>query len=199
MNNLMHTLRRLILSMTLCLAAWAAESAITPTAPYLLPDSPTFDLSITQFREKFNAANPEMALNGFRSIFSGEDHANLIRAATKINENLYASVALEGGTLKIKSMHITWLPVRGDEQKAAKACAEAYMAALLRLFTKGLSRKQSKEHLLALLAKGKHKRYYEEKVGAIRYIVADNGEKGLTFAIEPIKLTLSDAMRDTNK
>ena len=36
--------------------------------------------------------------------------------------------ALERGTLKIKSMQITWLPIQGPEQKAAKAKALEYMA-----------------------------------------------------------------------
>jgi hypothetical protein len=51
---------------------------------------------------------------------------NLTRAASKINDNLYASTALERGTLKIKSMQITWLPIQGPEQKAAKAKPGVY-------------------------------------------------------------------------
>ncbi|MDK6768593.1 DUF1454 family protein, partial [Klebsiella aerogenes] len=34
---------------------------------------------------------------------------------------------------------------------------------------------------------------------AVRYVVADHGEKGLTFAIEPIKLALSETLEDNNK
>jgi hypothetical protein len=48
---------------------------------------------------------------------------------------LYASTALERGTLKIKSMQITWLPIQGPEQKAAKAKALEYMSAVLQAFT----------------------------------------------------------------
>ncbi|WP_205733053.1 DUF1454 family protein, partial [Enterobacter hormaechei] len=62
---------------------------------------------ISQFREKFNADNPKLPLNEFRSIATSRDRANLTRAASKINENLYASTALERGTLKIKSMQIS--------------------------------------------------------------------------------------------
>ncbi|MDI5304021.1 DUF1454 family protein, partial [Salmonella enterica subsp. enterica serovar Anatum] len=40
----------------------------------------------------------------FRAIENSRDKANLTRAASKINENLYASTALERGTLKVKSM-----------------------------------------------------------------------------------------------
>lgn len=194
MNHVLRTLVLILLPMTLCRTALAEEPVATtsPTAPYLLPGSPTFDLTITQFREKFNVDNPGMTLNEFRAIVSSRDKITLTRAATKINENLYASTALERGTLKIKSMQITWLPIQGPEQKAAKAKAMAYMAALIRAFTPGISVKQSMERLSALLSEGKARRYYEKSEGAIRYVVADNGEKGLTVAVEPIKLALSD-------
>lgn len=82
--------------------------------------SPTFDLSISQFREDFNSQNPSLPLNEFRAIDSSPDKANLTRAASKINENLYASTALERGTLKIKSIQMTWLPIQGPEQKPRK-------------------------------------------------------------------------------
>lgn len=169
----------------------ANEPTAPQTAPYLLPGSPTFNLTITQFREKFNAANPDRMLNEFRAVAVTGDRTPVTRAATKINENLYASTGLERGTLKIKSMHITWLPVSGPNKKVARLRAEAWMAALMRFFTPGLSEKQSRDRLTGLLTRGKQKRYYAETEGAIRYVVADNGENGLTFAVEPIKLTLS--------
>jgi Protein of unknown function (DUF1454). len=162
------------------------------TAPYLLSGAPTFDLSISQFREKFNTDNPTLQLNEFRSITSSRDQLNLTRAASKINENLYASTALERGTLKVKSMQVTWLPIPGPEQKAAKTKAQEYMSAMLRLFSPTLTKEQSQQKLQKLLLQGKGKPYYTSSEGAIRYVVADNGEKGLTFAIEPIKLTLSE-------
>ncbi len=59
-------------------------------APYLLAGAPTFDLSISQFREDFNSQNPSLPLNEFRAIDSSPDKANLTRAASKINENLYS-------------------------------------------------------------------------------------------------------------
>ncbi|MDF3826840.1 MULTISPECIES: YiiQ family protein [unclassified Pseudocitrobacter] len=171
--------------------AFAVESPDT-TAPYLLSGAPTFDLSISQFRERFNIDNPSLPLNEFRSISSSRDKLNLTRAASKINENLYASTALERGTLKIKSIQITWLPIPGPEQKAAKAKALEYMTAVLRLFTPTLTKAQSQQKLQKLLAQGKGKHYFTTSEGAIRYVVADNGEKGLTFAVEPIKLALSE-------
>lgn len=176
-----------------------AEEPSTTTAPYLLAGAPTFDLSISQFRENFNSQNPKLSLNEFRAIDSSRDQANLTRAASKINENLYASTALERGTLKIKSMQITWLPIQGPEQKAARTKALEYMAAVIRSVAPLLTKEQSQKKLQRLLIAGKNKRYYAETEGAIRYVVADNGEKGLTFAVEPIKLALSEGLEGANK
>ena len=180
--------------------ALSAESeSTTAAAPYLLAGAPSFDQSISQFREKFNADNPKLPLNEFRSIATSRDRANLTRAASKINENLYASTALERGTLKIKSMQITWLPIQGPEQKAARTKALEYMSAMIRAFVPTFSQTQSQQKLQKLLAAGKGKRYFADTEGAVRYVVADHGEKGLTFAIEPIKLALSETLEGNNK
>ena len=180
--------------------ALSAESeSTTAAAPYLLAGAPSFDQSISQFREKFNADNPKLPLNEFRSIATSRDRANLTRAASKINENLYASTALERGTLKIKSMQITWLPIQGPEQKAARTKALEYMSAMIRAFVPTFSQTQSQQKLQKLLAAGKGKRYFADTEGAVRYVVADHGEKGLTFAIEPIKLALSVTLEGNNK
>ena len=112
-------------ALTVTTTAHAQTPDTATTAPYLLAGAPTFDLSISQFREDFNSQNPSLPLNEFRAIDSSPDKANLTRAASKINENLYASTALERGTLKIKSIQITWLPIQGPEQKAAKAKAHS--------------------------------------------------------------------------
>ena len=179
--------------------ALSAEPDSAATAPYLLSGAPVFDISISAFREKFNTDNPKLLLNEFRAVTSSKDQANLTRAATRINDNLYASTALERGTLKIKSMQITWLPIQGPQQKAAKARALEYMSAVMRAFVPTLSQAQSQQKLQKLLAAGKGKRYFSETEGAVRYVVADNGEKGLTFAVEPIKLTLSETLENNNK
>ena len=193
---------------TLCLAtlialssAQTALSAQTPAAvaPYLLTGAPVFDLSISQFREKFNTDNPTLPLGEFRSISSSRDQQTITRAASKINENLYASTALERGTLKIKSIQITWLPIQGPEQKAAKAKAQEYMSALMRAVIPTLTKPQSLQKLQKLLTQGKGKHYFASTEGAVRYVVADNGEKGLTFAVEPIKLALSENLEGENK
>ncbi|EBW5766666.1 DUF1454 family protein [Salmonella enterica subsp. enterica serovar Hadar] len=185
-------------ALTASITAHAQLSSSTTTAPYLLAGSPTFDLSISQFRENFNRQNPDLPLNEFRAIENSRDKANLTRAASKINENLYASTALERGTLKVKSMQITWLPIQGPEQKAAKAKALEYMAAIIRTVAPLLTKEQSQKKLPKMLIAGKGKHYYAETEGAVRYVVADNGEKGLTFAVEPIKLTLSENLEGAN-
>lgn len=185
-------------ALTASITAHAQLSSSTTTAPYLLAGSPTFDLSISQFRENFNRQNPDLPLNEFRAIENSRDKANLTRAASKINENLYASTALERGTLKVKSMQITWLPIQGPEQKAAKAKALEYMAAIIRTVAPLLTKEQSQKKLQKMLIAGKGKHYYAETEGAVRYVVADNGEKGMTFAVEPIKLTLSENLEGAN-
>lgn len=186
-------------ALVFCFPAMAEDAPVMVTAPYLLPGAPTFDLSISQFRERFNQDNPQLALSEFRAVESRSDQANLTRAATSISDHLYASTALERGTLKIKSMQVTWLPVEGEQQKAEKAKAQEYMAAFIRAFSPTLTIAQSTKKLQKLLSSGKGKPYYTETDGAIRYVVADNGEKGLTFAVEPIKLTLSDLPGSNNK
>jgi len=170
------------------------SSPALKVAPYLLPGAPTFDLTITQFRSTFNTENPTLPLNEFRAIESSRDKANLTRAATTINEHLYASAALERGTLKIKSLQITRLPVKSSEQKAAKEKAIEYIAAIIRSFTPSLSKQQSIEKINKLLSESKNKRYFAQNDGPLRYVVVDNGDKGLTFAVEPIKLMLSDTL-----
>ena len=198
MKNSAHLLFLCFAMLSAGLPLHAAEPPAPTTAPYLLAGAPSFDQAISQFRETFNKTNPTLPLDEFRAIDGARDTPNLTRAASKINENLYASTALERGTLKIKSMQITWLPIQGLEQKAAKAKALEYMSAVLQAFTPALTKKQSQQKLQKLLVAGKNKRYYTETEGAVRYVVADNGEKGLTFAVEPIKLALSDTLGGAN-
>ncbi|ELD3430213.1 DUF1454 family protein [Enterobacter hormaechei] len=195
MKSSAHSLYLCLAMLSASFSLYAAETASPVTAPYLLAGAPSFDQSISQFREAFNKENPSLPLGEFRAIDSARDTPTLTRAASKINENLYASTALERGTLKIKSMQITWLPIQGPEQKAK---ALEYMSAILRAFTPTFTKAQSQQKLQKLLTAGKNKRYYADTEGAVRYVVADNGEKGLTFAVEPIKLALSDALEGAN-
>ncbi|MEH2922241.1 DUF1454 family protein [Samsonia erythrinae] len=162
-------------------------------APYLLAGAPTFDQTITQFRTRYNLSNPTLPIGEFRVVDTGIA-STLTRAASRINDTLYASTALEKGTGKIKTLQITWLPKQQSEQETAARRKQAigYMAALARAFTPALTEEQSVKKIAELLEKGKGQRIYQQTEGALRYVVADSGEKGLTFAVEPIKLTLSE-------
>ena len=62
-----------------------------PPAPYLLAGAPTFDMTIGQFREKYNQANGALMLPEYRAIDNRGDKSTLTRAASKINETLYVS------------------------------------------------------------------------------------------------------------
>ncbi len=57
------------------------------TAPYLLAGAPTFDLSISQFREDFNSQNPSLPLNEFRAIDSSPEKPISLVLQVKFNEN----------------------------------------------------------------------------------------------------------------
>ena len=90
-------------------------------------------------------------------------------------------------------MQLTYQSQAGDtEAGARRAQAIQYMAALLRHFIPSLSEEQSSKKVTELLDIGKRQGFYQQTEGALRYVVADNGEKGITFAVEPIKLTLSE-------
>jgi len=187
----------LLLSFALTVPVFAADpppqerTDALPPAPYLLAGAPTFDMTIGQFREKYNLANAALILPEYRAIDNRGDKSNLTRAASKINETLYASTALEPGTGKIKTLQITWLPLPGPDQSASQQKALAYMTALLRFFVPGLSAEEGRKKLEALLNAGKDSSYYAQVDGALRFVVSDSGDKGLTFAIEPVKLALA--------
>nr|WP_243466117.1 DUF1454 family protein [Sodalis glossinidius] len=163
-----------------------------PTAPYLLAGAPTFDTTVTKFRERYNSHNPNLPIGEFRALEGPSEPANLTHAASKINETLYASTALEKGSGKIKTLQLTYLPVEGGTEKAAHATAISYMAALLREFEPTISVEQSTARVLDLLNRGHGSRFFQQQWGALRYVVADNGDKGLTFAVEPVKLALAE-------
>lgn len=81
--------RSLFLCLALLSAGYplhAAETTAPTTAPYLLAGAPSFDQSISQFRETFNQTNPTLPLDEFRAIDGSRDTPTLTRAASKINE-----------------------------------------------------------------------------------------------------------------
>ncbi len=133
---------------------------------------PTLDTTVTKFRDRYNSHNPTLPISEFRT-------------ASKINETLYTSTALEKGSGKIKTLQLTYLPVEGGTEKAARATAIAYMEALLREFEPTISVEQSTAGVFDLLKRGHGSRFFQQQWGALRYVVADNGDKGLTFSVEP--------------
>nr|WP_225816537.1 YiiQ family protein [Photorhabdus antumapuensis] len=183
-------------SVGLPLVANADKSTTTePTvqAIYLLPNAPSFDETIPRFREKYNRRNPTLPLREYRVIISKNIYLPLTRAASKINEKLYSSAVLERGSEKIKSLQLTLLPSENTaETQQNQMLAEQYMVALMRHFNPTLSQEQSKENIDNLLINSKKSPFYSHNIGAIRYIVVNSSEKTLTFAIEPIKLWLSE-------
>ncbi|WP_376744731.1 YiiQ family protein [Photorhabdus noenieputensis] len=183
-------------SVGLPLVANADKSTTTePTiqATYLLPNAPSFDETIPRFREKYNRRNPTLPLREYRVIINKDIYLPLTRAASKINEKLYSSAVLERGNEKIKSLQLTLLPSENTaETQQNQILAEQYMVALMRYFNPTLSQEQSKENINNLLRNGKKSLFYSHNIGAIRYIVVNSSEKTLTFAIEPIKLWLSE-------
>ncbi len=160
------------------------------TAPYLLPNAPTFDLTLVKFRARYNQDNPALPIGEYRAISLSGEETSITRAAVKIDETLYSSVALEKGTGKIKSLQLTYLSP-GDDDKSSRTLAVNYMAAVMREFATAMTPEQSVAKVMKLLEAGKGRRYFSVTDGALRYVVSDNGEKGVTFAVEPIKLSLS--------
>lgn len=61
----------------------------------------------------------------------------------------------------------------------------------MRQFEPALTVEQSQNKVNNLLER-QRVALYQQQVGAIRYVVSDNGDKGVTFAVEPIKLALSE-------
>jgi len=163
------------------------------TAPYLSPDAPTFELTITQFRQQFSQQFPTTPLQEFRAIKTGSMQKLVTIAATKISETVYASTALEVGTAKIKSIQLTWLPVPGNQATVSRQQAMSYITNIIHFFSPQLTTKQCREHLEQLLTVGKGKAYTLSNEGAVRYILSDKGEGGMTFAAEPVKLILSES------
>ncbi|PKH23619.1 hypothetical protein CIG19_09315 [Enterobacterales bacterium CwR94] len=190
MNTAISTgIALLLLTAAFARADTADRAQQLPPAPYLMAGAPSFDMTISQFREKYNAAHADLPIAEYRAI-SASAGENLTRAASKINENLYTSTALEHGSGKIKTLQITWLPIQGAEAKAARQKALAYMAALVETLAPMLTPQQAQQRVAMLLEKGNGVRYYSQTEGPLRFVVSDNGEKGITFAVEPIKLSL---------
>lgn len=164
-------------------------------APYLREDAPVFRMTPAQFREKFNSNYPHMALTEYQPIKTPEIKSPLIRAASRINSTLYSSVALDRNQRTIRSLQLTYTPIQPTEDKVEKAnrtILTNYIAAFINVFEPTLTAERSQHNAIELLNKGKGAPFYQQTEGTLRFVIADHNEKGITFAIEPIKLSLSD-------
>ncbi|UCQ26612.1 YiiQ family protein [Edwardsiella tarda] len=226
--GIIKMLRAVILSIFLLTSFFATSNSASsdPThelpkvAPYALPDSPTFNLTLVDFRSRHNENFPQLHLNEYHAV-SIPDEQPFIVFTTSITEAIRSSAVLEKGTDKIKSLQITYFPeddaeyelldllldsessiqqlvihnITDIEVSSAKGMenflAIRYMAAIIQSFSPTLSTQQSLEKIIQLLSNGKNLKYYSQPDGSLRYVVSDNRELGITFAIEPIKLTPS--------
>ncbi|WP_338804028.1 DUF1454 family protein [Xenorhabdus griffiniae] len=184
-------------------SASADESSVTPeiNSPlmYLLPDSPTFEDTIPVFREKFNKKHPDTPLYEYRVIASTDISQPFIRAASKINDKIYSSAVLERGSEKIKSLQITLLPSQNKREDGQnRILAKQYITALISQFEPTFSPEQANIQLERLLQTAENQTAFSQKMGAMRYIIVNSSENIMTFAIEPIKLSLSDTAANEN-
>lgn len=159
---------------------------------YLSPDAPSFDLTIPVLRTQFNQTYEDLYLHEYKVIASQDISAPYIRAASRINQQIYSSAVLERGSEKIKSLQITLLPT--DNQKEAeesRQLIERYIIALIHQFDPNVSLNKAPELTAALnkfMADKAPTRAEEARLGSLRYILVKSDNNVLTFAVEPIKL-----------
>lgn len=166
----------------------------TPETLWLLPDAPTFDATIPVMREQFNRNNPALPLREYKVVASNDITASYLRAATRISPYLYSSAVLERDSEKIKSLQLTLLPAADSSQsKANRTRMLAYIKALIIQFEPTLNNNNIDTALSRALATDFQAGTYASQFGALRYLLVVDSEKGVTFAIEPIKLSLSNS------
>ncbi|OBU11862.1 DUF1454 family protein [Morganella psychrotolerans] len=168
-----------------------------PCAPetlWLQPDAPTFDTTIPVMREQFNRNNPALPLREYKVVASNDITASYLRAATQISPYIYSSAVLERDSEKIKSLQLTLLPAADSSQsKANRTRMLAYIKALIIQFEPTLNNNNIDTALSRALATDFQAGTYASQFGALRYLLVVDSEKGVTFAIEPIKLSLSNS------
>ncbi|MGO2305379.1 MAG: DUF1454 family protein [Providencia sp.] len=159
---------------------------------YLAPDAPSFDLTIPQLRTQFNQHNPDLYLHEYKVIASQDISAPYIRAASRINQQIYSSAVLERGSEKIKSLQITLLPSSNEkEAQESQQLMERYIIAFINQFDPNASLDKAPELTSALtkFMTDKNPNQAEEaRLGTLRYILVKSDNNVLTFAVEPIKL-----------
>ncbi len=159
---------------------------------YLSPDAPSFDLTIPALRTQFNQTYKDLYLHEYKVIASQDISAPYIRAASRINQQIYSSAVLERGSEKIKSLQITLLPTDNPkEAEESRQLIERYIIALIHQFDPSVSLDKAPELTAALnkfMADKAPTRAEEARLGSLRYILVKSDNNVLTFAVEPIKL-----------
>ncbi|HGJ5891737.1 MAG TPA: DUF1454 family protein [Arsenophonus apicola] len=163
---------------------------------YLSPDAALFNETIPIFRQKYNQDNPNYPIHEFKVIKSKDISLPYIRAASRINNKIYSSAVLERGSEKIKSLQLTLLPPDGaNSYKINRQLFERYVMAIINHFEKTTSINNLSQ-LTAVLDRmlEQHNQVQSDEtiVGAIRYILVKSKDNMITFAIEPVKLSLND-------
>ncbi|MEX9953746.1 DUF1454 family protein [Providencia rettgeri] len=201
-SNMTQILFRSVYAIITIFVLSAPQLAIAqkvPTLPdtdfkvaYLAPDAPSFELTIPKLRNQFNQANKDLYLHEYKVIASQDISAPYIRAASRINQQIYSSAVLERGSEKIKSLQITLLP-SDDPQETQKnrQLMENYTIAMIHIFAPEVSLDNAPaltEALNKFIANNNATHAEEARLGALRYILVKSDNNVLTFAVEPIKL-----------
>ncbi len=179
-----------LLSIMLMLRTALAD-AVQPSPPtFLLPDAPSFNLNIPQFRAQFNQEYPAFSFKEFKVINDPKTQSVITTAVSVLNNSFYASAALVPGSGRIKSLQLTWLTKSGKRVEKQPNIVQ-HIAALIQFFTPQYDKQQSLQRADWLLRKSKGHDFSVTEEGAVRYIIADTAKQGLTFAIEPVRLTMN--------
>ncbi|HHR6131795.1 TPA: DUF1454 family protein [Providencia alcalifaciens] len=189
----------IIITAFVCYFPQMALSQKVPTLPdtdlsvaYLAPDAPTFNLTIPELRSQFNQTYKDLYLHEYKVIASQDISAPYIRAASRINQQIYSSAVLERGSEKIKSLQITLLPTDNEaDAQESRQLIERYIIAIIHQFDPSVSMDKAPELTAALnkfMANKTPTRAEEARLGALRYILVKSDNNVLTFAVEPIKL-----------
>ncbi|WP_109409903.1 DUF1454 family protein [Proteus genomosp. 4] len=200
-ESTLSTLYLIIISIALCLPTTVFATGISvaqkqPTKDdiaYLKQDAPVFEITIPELRAKFNQQNPLLSLNEYKIITNHDIAIPLVRAATRITPYIYSSAILERGSEKIKSLQLTLIHTSDSPEleKMNREITTQYIVTLIAQFDPSITPTQIQEVLDLFVFKNQTPAYVSHNVGAIRYIIAHEGEQLTTFAIEPIKLSLN--------
>lgn len=200
-NNRFQLIPALVfIASLLSFSGLAKELPVVPetdvSVAYLSPDAALFNETIPLFRQKYNQDNPAYPIHEFKVIASKNISAPYIRAASRINSKIYSSAVLERGSEKIKSLQLTLLPPEdANSYKIDRKLFENYIMAIITHFGKAISINNAPQLtaiLESMLEQHNQVQSDETIVGAIRYILVKSKDNMITFAIEPVKLSLND-------